>query len=414
MDSPTSQRERVVACLSGGVDSSLAAALLVEAGCEVLGVFMRSGASGQATGEKQGCCSVEDALDARRVADQLGIPFYALNMEAEFGRLIDRFAGDYAAGRTPNPCVLCNRWLKFGHVLAFARQVGATRVASGHYARRLEQGGRLTLGRGRDRDKDQSYVLAVLEQEQLARVSFPLGELTKAEVRAEARARGLLRVADKAESQEICFVPGDYRELLRARLPAATAALEPGEIQDAAGKVLGRHAGTAGYTVGQRQGLGIAARHPLYVTRLEPARRLVVVGAADELAEPWLEAEDATWLGAAPPASLDLGPGHSPPAATFPGRAQLRAHGESHPGRVEVTGPRAFRFRFDAPARAVVPGQVAVIYDPSDTHVLCSGWIAGTRTSGAGVPGTAAAASAPAATGAPNAYAAPEAAPRGG
>ena len=369
-------RERVVACLSGGVDSSVAAALLVEQGCEVLGVFMRSGVSGQSAGEKQGCCSVEDALDARRVADQLGVPFYALNMEAEFGRLIERFAADYARGRTPNPCVLCNRWLKFGHVLRFARQVGAGRVASGHYARRLERAGRLTLGRGVDRDKDQSYVLAVLEQEQLARVTFPLGDMTKAEVRAAARARGLTRVADKAESQEICFVPGDYRELLRARLPAGTPALEPGEIVDAAGQARGRHAGTAGYTVGQRQGLGIAAPRPLYVTRVEPARRLVVVGEAPELEERWLEAEDATWLAAAPPV----------PGQVLAGRVQLRAHGESHPGRLVAQGPGAFRFELEAPARAIVPGQAAVVYDPADEHVLFSGWIARTRASAAGLP----------------------------
>ena len=364
-------RERVVTCLSGGVDSSVAAALLVEQGHEVIGVFMRSGVSGQATGEKQGCCSVEDALDARRVADLLGIPFYALNMEAEFGRLIDRFAADYARGRTPNPCVLCNRWLKFGHVLAFARQVGAERVASGHYARRLElPGGRLTLGRARDRGKDQSYVLAVLEQEQLLRVSFPLGELTKPEVRELARARGLDRVAGKAESQEICFVPGDYRDLLRARLPAGTPALEAGDVVDGAGRPLGRHPGTAGFTIGQRGGLGIAAGRPIYVTRVEPARRLVVVGGRDELEEPWLEAEEATWLGAAPP-----------PGEVLRGRVQLRAHGESHPGRLVVTGPRELRFELDAPARAVVPGQAAVVYDPTDAHVLASGWISRTRAS---------------------------------
>lgn len=361
-----SSEDRVVACLSGGVDSSVAAALLVEAGHEVVGVFMRSGASGHATGERQGCCSVEDALDARRVADRLGIPFYALNMEGEFDRIIERFASDYAAGRTPNPCVLCNRWLKFGHVLRFAEQVGASAVASGHYARLVEAGdGRVALRRGRDRQKDQSYVLAVLEQEQLRRVRFPLGDLTKGEVRALARARGLTRVAEKQDSQEICFVPDDYRDLLRRRLPAGTPALEPGEVQDTAGRVRGRHAGTAGFTVGQRRGLGIGgAGAPLYVVATHPARRLVVVGPRSELDRAGLVASDVTWV------ARRLEPGEA-----LRGRAQLRAHGAALPATVRCTGPRAVEVAFDAPAGAVVAGQVVVVYDEADDVVLCAGWI---------------------------------------
>jgi len=355
--------ERVVACLSGGVDSSLAAALLVEAGHEVIGVFMRSGASGQATGERQGCCSVEDALDARRVADRLGIPFYALNMEREFGALIDRFVADYADGRTPNPCVLCNRWLKVGHVLAFARRLGARRVATGHYARVVGAGERRTLARPRDRRKDQSYVLAVLEQEQLAALVLPLGDLTKAEVRAEAAARGLTRVAGKRDSQEICFVAGDYRDLLRERLPADAPALAPGDVVDAGGRVLGRHAGAAGFTVGQRRGIGVAGPRPLYVVRTEPAARRVVVGERSALGARRLAAAEATWLGRELPAG-----------ATCRGRVQLRAHGASHPGRAVGLGGDRFAFELDAPA-TVVPGQAAVVYDEADARVLLSGWI---------------------------------------
>ncbi len=369
------QGSRVVACLSGGVDSSVAAALLVEAGHDVVGVFMRSGASGQPTsaGERQGCCSVEDALDARRVADRLKIPFYALNMEQEFDRLVERFARDYAAGRTPNPCVLCNRWLKFGHVLRFAEQVGADAVASGHYARTAhDRDGRVALRRGRDRGKDQSYVLAVLEQEQLRRVRFPLGELTKDEVRAMARARGLSRVADKRDSQEICFVPGDYRDLLRERLPAGTAALEPGELRDTTGALRGRHEGTAGYTVGQRRGLGVGgAGAPLYVVATEPARRLVVVGRKQDLERGGLVADDVTWV------ARRLEPGQS-----LRGRAQLRAHGATTPVTLRCTGPRAFEATFDAvpsgsigAVGAVVAGQAVVIYDGDDDVVLCAGWI---------------------------------------
>lgn len=369
-------RPRVVACLSGGVDSSVAAALLVEAGHDVVGVFMRSGASGHASGEQQGCCSVEDALDARRVADRLGIPFYALNMEHEFERIIDRFASDYAAGRTPNPCVLCNRWLKFGHVLRFAEQVGAEAVASGHYAR-LTRGedGRAVLRRGRDRAKDQSYVLAVLEQEQLRRVRLPLGDLTKEEVRAAARARGLARVADKRDSQEICFVPGDYRDLLRQRLPADAAALAAGEVRDTSGRLRGRHSGTAGYTVGQRRGLGIGgAGAPLYVVGTDPARRLVVVGREADLGRDGLTAGEVTWV------ARRLEPGQE-----VRGRAQLRAHGASHPATARCTAAGGLEVAFDAPARAVVAGQAVVFYDEADEHVVCAGWIEAAAPAGARV-----------------------------
>ncbi|MEZ6186539.1 MAG: tRNA 2-thiouridine(34) synthase MnmA [Planctomycetota bacterium] len=356
--------ERVVACMSGGVDSSVAAARLVDAGHEVVGVFMRSGASEHAQGEQQGCCSVEDAVDARRVADQLGIPFYALNMEDEFGRIMDRFAQDYARGRTPNPCVLCNRWLKFGHVLRFARDVGATRIASGHYARVERRGERWTLARPVDRHKDQSYVLAVLEQTQLAALELPLGELSKEQVRDEAARRGLYRVAGKADSQEICFVQGDYRDFLRQRLSPDAPALQPGPIVDAAGQELGRHAGTAGFTVGQRKGIGVAATHPLYVQRTDPARRLVVVGPKQDLGCVALEAEDATWL------ALALTPGES-----CPGRAQIRAHGQTHPGTLEARPDGRLAFRFEAPVEAVVSGQAIVVYDPADRYVLASAWI---------------------------------------
>ncbi len=370
MASPSPQR--VVACLSGGVDSSVAAARLVEAGREVIGVFMRSGVSQHAQGEQQGCCSVEDAMDARRVADLLGIPFYALNMADAFAPLIDRFVSDYARGRTPNPCVLCNRWLKFGHVLAFARKVGAARVASGHYARAVQRSDRWALARPRDRAKDQSYVLAVLEQDQLAAIELPLGDATKEEVRREAAARGLTRVAGKRDSQEICFVAGDYRQLLRERLPPGSPALASGAIEDADGRLLGRHDGAAGFTVGQRKGIGVAAAEPLYVQRTDPPRRLVVVGPRAGLAQTGLLAEEATWLGAAPA-----------PGEALRGRAQLRAHGATHPCRLVATGPRSFELAFDAPVEAVVPGQVAVVYDAADEVVLASGWIA---AAGAGEP----------------------------
>ncbi|MBL4850502.1 MAG: tRNA 2-thiouridine(34) synthase MnmA [Planctomycetes bacterium] len=355
---------RIVACLSGGVDSSVAAAKLVEDGHEVIGVFMRSGVSAKPGGEQQGCCTVEDALDARRVADSLGIPFYALNMEEAFGRLIDRFVGDYAEGRTPNPCVLCNRWLKFGHVLRFARQVDAEYVASGHYARRLQVGERWTLGRGADQRKDQSYVLAVLEQEQLSRLLLPLGEQQKGEIRDEATARGLSRVADKRDSQEICFVAGDYRDLLRERLPTDAPALQEGAIVDEQGHEIGRHSGTAGFTPGQRKGVRVALGRPAYVQRTDPGRRLVVVGGREGLLSSEAVVGELTFMAAA----LEVG-------ETVVGRAQIRAHGRSWPAEVERIDRDRARVRFEEPLEAVVAGQVLVLYDPSDEHVLLSGWI---------------------------------------
>lgn len=356
-------RARVVACLSGGVDSSVAAAGLVDAGYEVIGVFMRSGVSASRPGEQQGCCTVEDALDARRVADALGIPFYALNMEEAFGRLIDRFVGDYAAGRTPNPCVLCNRWLKFGHVLRFAREVGAEYVASGHYARRLQVGERWSLGRGADPRKDQSYVLAVLEQEQLSRLLLPLGERSKDEVRLEATRRGLARVASKRDSQEICFT-NDYRELLRERLPADAPALQPGPIVTTEGVEVGRHAGTAEFTVGQRKGVRVALGKPAYVQRTEVGRRLVVVGDRAGLLCHEASLNELTFLGQA----LEVG-------ERIRGRAQVRAHGRSYPAEVERSARDEAQVRFLEPVEAVVPGQALVLYDPTDAHVLLSGWL---------------------------------------
>jgi tRNA-specific 2-thiouridylase len=357
--------ERVVACLSGGVDSSVAAALLLDEGYDVVGVFMRSGVSDHAAGEQQGCCSVEDAMDARRVADRLGIPFYALDMAEAFDRLIQRFVDDYARGWTPNPCVLCNRWLKFGHVLSFARKIGAVRVASGHYVRVLQREGRWTLGRSPDSAKDQSYVLAVLSQEQLAQVSFPLSGLTKQEVRAEAVARGFVRVAHKRDSQEICFVSGDYRELLRERLSPDAPALQPGDVVDSKGKLVGRHEGVAGVTLGQRKGLGVALGRPAYVQRVDFPRRLVTVGDRSGTNRSRLEVGELSWLAQAPLREGEI----------LSARAQVRSHGRSHPARVQVLQDGLVEILFEDPVEAVAAGQAVVVYDPGDDFVLLSGWI---------------------------------------
>jgi tRNA-specific 2-thiouridylase len=358
--------------MSGGVDSSVSAALLKEQGFDVIGLFMRSGVSGDTTGEKQGCCSVEDALDARRVADLLEIPFYALNMHEEFGKVIDSFVASYARGETPNPCVLCNRELKFGHVLAFAEKVGADKVATGHYARvERAASGRFALARPRDRKKDQTYVLAVLTQEQLARSVFPLGDLEKPEVRDRARAIGLERVAAKKDSVDICFVPGgDYRPLVRERLPEGSKALAPGDFVDATGRVLGRHDGVLGFTIGQRRGLGASfgaerAGQRTYVTGIDAGSGRVVLGDKKDLAAAGLVARDAEWQAIAP-----LAPGERVRA-----RAQIRYNHGAVPATVEGEAGGKVRVVFDAPERAVAPGQLCVCYDETDTRVLGSAWI---------------------------------------
>ena len=369
-------RSRVVVAMSGGVDSSVAAALLVEAGHDVVGVFMRQGrpettGAGElpihdATAGKpghQGCCSVADALDARRVADRLGIPLYALDLTADFGRIIDYFAAEYGRGRTPNPCVRCNAWLKFGRLFEHADAVAAPHVATGHYARLEPDGaGPPRLLRGLETARDQSYVLFDVRPERLRRMLLPVGGLAKAEVRRRAAALGLA-TADKPDSQEICFVaPGEHAALVAQRLGGSRA----GEIVDAAGRVLGRHPGIEHFTVGQRQGLGIAAGTPLFVTRIEAETCRVFVGPRSAVPEAELTAATATWL-------VD------PPTAPFECRVQCRAQRAAAPAVVTPLAPDRFHARFsggpDASPGPISPGQPAVCYDGD--RLLGGGWIEG-------------------------------------
>ncbi len=363
-------RERVLVAMSGGVDSSVAAFLLREAGCDVVGLFLRNGVSseGRAGSLRQGCCSVEDALDARRVADRLGIPFYALDYKEGFGRLIDYFVDSYNRGETPSPCVLCNQWLKFGSLLAFAREIGAAAVATGHYARVERTGGgggagRYALRRAADRAKDQTYFLASLSQEQLAAARFPVGGLTKPEVREIARRAGL-RVAEKPESMEICFVPGgDYRRLLAER---AAGALRAGEIRDERDRAVGTHAGYQTVTVGQRRGLGLALGRPAYVTEIDPARNLVRVGPREALARRALRGERMTWVSRDPPA----------PGEEVRCEAQVRHRHPPAPATARALdeGGATVEVRFDRPVEAIAPGQALVLYEGD--YVLAGGWIA--------------------------------------
>jgi tRNA-specific 2-thiouridylase len=384
---------RIVLAMSGGVDSSVAAWLLREQGHDVVGVFMRHGlhdatpalgtacvacqervekpdsaaagavADGQAVEpskpRRQGCCSAEDAADARRVAEVLGIPFYALNFEEHFNRIVDYFCDEYLAGRTPNPCIVCNTWLKFGKLFEYADGIGAEYVATGHYARIAPPagGGSPMLCRGLDRGKDQSYVLFGIERKLLSRLALPVGDYRKEEIRRIAADLGL-RVADKRDSQEICFVPDDdHAGFVRKRRGDSDTS---GEIVTTTGEVVGRHNGLEGFTIGQRKGLRVAFGERRYVVRLEPDTHRVVVGRHDALARAELTAKEANWL-------IDA------PQRPFACTVRIRYRSQASPATVEPLGESRFRVRFDEPCHGVAPGQAAVCYQ--DDRVLGGGWI---------------------------------------
>jgi tRNA-specific 2-thiouridylase len=346
-------RERIVVGMSGGVDSSVAAALLVEQGVEVIGVTLRVWPwrePDEATRKFGSCCSPETVADARAVARRLGIPYYLLNTEREFDRaVIEPFARAYAAARTPVPCVACNRDVKFGSLRQRARAWDAAAVATGHYARitREPATGRFLLWRGRDARKDQSDFLWPLDQTQLEAARFPVGALTKEAVREKARALGL-ETADKPESQEICFIPDDdYRGFLRRRMPEAFG---PGPIVDGQGTVLGRHEGLVNYTVGQRRGLGLSSRRPLYVTALDPGRNTLVVGEAGAVEVDRLRAEQVNLIAI---------PALSGPLAVA---AKIRHSHEPAPATIEPDGEGTVLVRFERAQRAPAPGQSVVFY----------------------------------------------------
>lgn len=369
---PADSMSRVVVAMSGGVDSSVAAALLVEAGHECVGVFMRHGQPALPARQPaplavlpvaghQGCCSVSDAVDARRVADRLGIPLFALDLTDDFARIIEYFAAEYGRGRTPNPCVRCNAWIKFGRLFDHADAIGATHVATGHYAR-LERGssGRPRLLRGLDAARDQSYVLFDIPPERLARMLLPVGGLPKADVRGRAAALELV-TADKPDSQEICFVaPGDHARLVSHRLGGSRA----GEIVSREGRILGTHPGIEHFTVGQRQGLGLAVGRPLYVVRIEADSCRVVVGDREDVPQTELVAADATWLEPVPDGPFDC-------------LVQCRAQREAAPAVVTPLDGSRFAARFTGgPGHSpgpISPGQPAVCY--AGDRVLGGGWI---------------------------------------
>jgi len=421
--------------MSGGVDSSVAAALLKEQGHEVVGVFMRLGSPGETLDElqpfdseqvscdpaklkigHQGCCSINDAADARLVAAHLGIPLYVCNFKKDFGRIIDYFVDEYAQGRTPNPCVRCNDWLKFGKLHDYANQIGAEAVASGHYARvvRPSDEPRTTpqmsaanlpgtrpskphdtptpqmsnanlpgpshtapyLARGVDHTKDQSYVLFGVPRPRLNDMLLPVGSFTKSQIREMARERNL-PVFDKPDSQEICFVPdNDYAGLVERRRPDL-ASSEPGTVTDTEGNVLGSHEGQHRFTIGQRRGVGVALGHPIYVVDKDPKTNTVTVGSREDLQSTGLLARETNWI--------DPSADH-PPADWTDAMVQYRYNSKAIPARVRAAAdtdeptpsgrPGRFEVRFNDPVHAVAPGQAAVVYDADDPdRVLGGGWI---------------------------------------
>lgn len=345
--------------MSGGVDSSVAAALLVEQGYQVVGIMLRLwsereaptvGDDSLARLRSNRCCTPEDTTLARRVADQLGIPFYLVNVADSFKRLVvDDFVAQYAAGRTPNPCLNCNRHVRFEVLLDKALGLGAEKLATGHYARlRQSADGRIELLRALDRNKDQSYVLSVLNQYKLSRVMFPLGELNKPQVR-EIAAMKSLPVADKAESQDLCFVAdGDYRRFLARNAPAA---LRPGPIRDTAGREVGQHGGLALYTIGQRKGIGLSGPEALYVIALDATENAVIVGTMSELGRNECMALRVNYV------SQEI------PSAPFRATAKIRYKAHEATCTITPLPNSAARIYFDKAQRDITPGQAIVFYD---------------------------------------------------
>jgi tRNA-specific 2-thiouridylase len=351
-----SRGERVVAAMSGGVDSAVAAGLLVEAGYDVVGVTMKMYAPTKPAHAKS-CCGADDFDDARRSAQTLGIPHYVLDFEETFRRnVIDRFARDYATGRTPNPCVACNNFVKLGTLRGYARRIGARFIATGHYARVEQRPDGPHLFRG-THAKDQAYALAQLEPGQLAGLLLPLGALDKAATRAHAGRLGLA-VAAKTESQDICFVEGgDYRDILARVAPQAMA---PGEIRTSSGELVGAHAGIANYTVGQRRGLPAnLGEGPRYVTRIDPATNTIVVGREDELGAGELLADEVNLIR---PERFASGGARV--------LAMTRYRQTPVPARAALGGDGTLTVRFDALHAAIAPGQLVALFDPDGDEVL--------------------------------------------
>jgi tRNA-specific 2-thiouridylase len=340
-------KKRVIVAMSGGVDSAVAAGLLVQQGYDVVGITMRlwTRDDDQARANQKRCCGVEDIDDARAAAEVLGIPHYTLNLEEEFGRkVVDYFVGEYARGRTPNPCLACNEHVKFRALLDRAVALDADYLSTGHYARVRSRDDGVDLLKALDDSKDQSYVLYTLQQAELSRLLFPVGEYPKVDIRKMAFDMGL-PLHDKPDSAEICFVPGnDYRAFLAERLPQ-----RPGDIVDASGAVVGEHDGVAGYTIGQRKGLG-AFGNKRFVTEIDPELNVITIGDEEDLLATSLVTETPSWVAGAGPSGV------------FEAEVKVRYKSPPMPARIHIDGD-SLRIEFSRPQRAVTPGQSAVLYE---------------------------------------------------
>jgi tRNA-specific 2-thiouridylase len=338
---------RALVAMSGGVDSSVAAALMVEAGCDVIGVTLKQWEGRNGEMPTSGCCTVGDAEDARRVAAQLDVPYYVLDYVDEFRtEVVDRFGAEYMAGRTPNPCIECNRRVRFKALLDRTNALGCDVLVTGHHARIVHDESGYHLMRAVDQTKDQSYVLHMLGQEELAQVRLPVGEMTKVEVRNHAARLGL-RTADKPDSQDLCFVAsGNYRTFLRGNFAAVA---RPGPIVDESGDVVGHHGGTVDFTIGQRKGLGIAAEAPRYVVDIQPATATVVIGRKEDLVVTGCVVGEVTFVAGAPPDGGDVA-------------VKVRYRAEAVAARLVAGKAGRFRVEFAVPQPGVAPGQAAVFY----------------------------------------------------
>ncbi len=352
---------KILMAMSGGVDSSVAAALLAKEGHEVVGCFMRLGSVGDQLDQEvsighKGCCSITDAHDARHVSAKLGMSFYALDFKEDFSRIIDYFVDEYNAGRTPNPCVRCNDWLKFGKLHDYAKSIGAQFVASGHHAQIKQGEAGAELHMGADAGKDQSYVLFGASRDRIGEMMLPIGHLQKSEVRELAKEFDL-PIFNKPDSQEICFVPDDkYANLIAKKTPGS---MKRGDVLDASGNVIGQHEGQQKFTIGQRRGLGIALRKPAYVVAKDPVLNTVTIGGEELLNTHAVIAKETNWL-------IDES------ETWLPCQAKIRYNTEPTLGKVRAVG-EFLEVQFDAPQRGGAPGQAVVCYQ--GTKVICGGWI---------------------------------------
>ncbi len=362
-----SKKGRVLVAMSGGVDSSVAAVMLHEQGYEVIGITMKTWdyhRSGGSNGKETGCCTVESMNDARHIAVNLGFKHFIVDIREEFGDwVIDRFVDDYLGGRTPNPCVLCNTHIKWAALLKRADNLGCDFISTGHYARVREENGRFLISRGLDPRKDQSYALWGVAQEHLARTIFPLGGYSKTEIRQIAEDHGLLNVANKPDSYEICFVPDDdYRRFLKDKKPDIIKELRGGKFVDKDGNILGEHEGYPFYTIGQRRGLNLPMGKPVYVTHINPYSNTITIGEKEDLVSSTLIAKELNLIkyDRIPEGGMDI-------------IGAIRYNDEGAHGTIEQTGDDEINVHFPAGREAITPGQAVVCYEGND--VVAGGWI---------------------------------------